>query len=509
MERKLDSYTILEEIGKGGMATVYKAVQESLNRHVALKELDLSRLRSEPKALERFRLEAQAAAALDHPNIVTIYDLWEEDGKAYIAMELINGVELKDVLAAAGSLEFMSAVLIAMAVSGALHYAHTRGMVHRDVKPGNIMLSAAGEVRLMDFGIVSVPGDADLTVAGQILGTPAYMAPEQIAGEKLGPGTDVFSLGAVLYEMIAGQKPFTGSSHIALIQAVLNKEPEPLHKLDPRVPESISQAVQKCLEKSPEKRYGSIDEFSTVLEMIMPLDRPDVKTAVKRAGPDDRTTPQAAAFGTSGESAGQAVPFPGKDAGISERKGEAGSLVDDPGTYTHELENSPPAELPPLEPDGEMEDGSGTEPVGGKEDPKPLTLKDLPEPAPAGDTGHFSNKRPSAGSRRGFVWIIPVLLLLAAVGVWRFTGISKPTELIEKVVVPLTDTNARITILVEPAGSVFMDGQAIGDAAPMHQFEAKPGLHSLEIRNPGFDPKKIIVELDPGQEKEIEVKFER
>ena len=223
MERKLDNYTISEEIGRGGMATVYRAVQRSLDRNVALKELDLSRLSSEPKALERFRLEAQAAAALDHPNIITIYDLWEEDARAYIAMELVDGVELKDALRAAGSIEFVSAVLIAMAVSEALNYAHSRGMVHRDVKPGNIMLSAAGEIRLMDFGIVSVPGDTDLTVSGQILGTPAYMAPEQIAGEKLGPAADVFSLGAVLYEMIAGQKPFVGTSHVALIQAVLNK----------------------------------------------------------------------------------------------------------------------------------------------------------------------------------------------------------------------------------------------------------------------------------------------
>ena len=523
MEHRLGNYTILEEIGRGGMATVYRAVQVSLGRNVALKELDLSRLRSEPKALERFRLEAQAAAALDHPDIVTIYDLWEEDDKAYIAMELIDGVELKDALRAAGSIEFVSAVLIAIAVSEALHYAHSRGMVHRDVKPGNIMLSTDGEIRLMDFGIVSVPGDADLTVGGQILGTPAYMAPEQIAGEKLGPGADVFSLGAVLYEMIAGRKPFVGSSHVALIQAVLNKQPVPLHELDPQVPESISHAVQKCLEKSPEKRYGSMEEFSTVLEMVMPLDRPDRKTVVRRlvertreqertrlqtsAGPDDRTTPQAAAFGAAGEGAGKTGPIDVQGPGTGEKKGAAGPLVTDPGIYAHELENAPPAELPPLEPDDSVSSDPGTEPVAGKTDPEPLTLKELPEPPPVEDPDHHDGKRSASGSRRVLLWIIPVLLLLAAAGVWRFTGISKPADLIEKAVVPLTDANASVTVRVDPAGSVFMDGQPMGAAAPVHQFEAKPGLHRLEIRNPGFDNRKIIVELEPGQEKEIEVKF--
>lgn len=525
MERKLGNYTIQEEIGKGGMATVYRAVQGSLDRNVALKELDLSRLRSEPKALERFRLEAQAAAALDHPDIVTIYDLWEEDDKAYIAMELIDGVELKDALRAAGPIEFVSAVLIAMAVSEALHYAHSRGMVHRDVKPGNIMLSAAGEIRLMDFGIVSVPGDADLTVEGQILGTPAYMAPEQIAGEKLGPGTDVFSLGAVLYEMIAGQKPFVGSNHVALIQAVLNRQPVPLHELDPHVPESISQAVQKCLEKSPEKRYGSMEEFSTVLEMVMPLDRPDRKTVVRRlvertreqertrlqtvAGPDDRTTPQAAAYGGAGEGAGQTGPFDEPDPGKREKKGASEPLVPDPGVYAHELENGPPAELPPLEPDDIANRDPGMETAARKTEPKPLSLKDLPESDPINDYDHYEKDGSVSGSKPVLLWIIPVLLLLAAAGVWRFTGISNPAELIEKTIVPLTDADASITIRVDPAGSVFMDGQPMGAAAPVHQFEAKPGLHRLEIRNPGFDPKKIIVELDPGQEKEIEVKFDQ
>ena len=305
MDRKVGNYTIIEELGRGGMATVYRALQESLNRTVALKELDLTRFRSEPNALERFRLEAQAAAALDHPNIITIYDLWEEGENAYIAMELIDGVELKDALLSSGSIETVNAVLIATAVSRALGYAHSKGMIHRDVKPGNIMLSASGDLRLMDFGIVSVSGAGDLTVTGQILGTPAYMPPEQIAGEEIGPGADMFSLGVVLYEMIAGQKPFSGANHVALIQNILHGQAIPLHELDPQVPEAISQAVHKCLEKDSKNRYSSMEEFATVLEMVLPLDRPGTAAVAAQlvsrtreqertrlhttAGEDDRT----------------------------------------------------------------------------------------------------------------------------------------------------------------------------------------------------------------------------
>jgi serine/threonine protein kinase len=521
MSQILVNYTIQDEIGRGGMATVYRALQDSLNRVVALKELDLSRLRSEPNALERFRLEAQAAAALDHPNIVTIYDLWEESNKAYIAMEFVDGVELKDVLLNVGALEYVNAVLIAMAISEALHYAHSRGIVHRDVKPGNIMLSVSGEIRLMDFGIVSVSGAGDLTSTGQILGTPAYMSPEQITGEEPGPGADLFSLGAVLYEMIAGEKPFSGPNHVALIQDVLHGQPMPLHELDPQVPESISQAVQKCLEKSPERRYGSMEEFSTVLEMVMPLVRPGRADVIKQlvasareqertrlrtsAGENDRTSPMAAVQGTPPSQTG--TPGPGFSQDNADGKGKETPLTRDPGSAVYKLELDPPADLPPLG-SGEVEtNGRETEAAGPQGTQASLTFKDVPGMGKSGtgeDTGSYVEETMASSTKRSFFWIFPVILILAA-AVWKFTGGSREAGLLKKTVSPVLE--AHITVVSDAAGSVFMDGELMGNASPSLAFDVKPGLHTLEVRRSGSGSRKFILELDPGEKKEIEVRF--
>jgi serine/threonine protein kinase len=521
MSQILVNYTIQDEIGRGGMATVYRALQDSLNRVVALKELDLSRLRSEPNALERFRLEAQAAAALDHPNIVTIYDLWEERNKAYIAMEFVDGVELKDVLLNVGALEYVNAVLIAMAISEALHYAHSRGIVHRDVKPGNIMLSVSGEIRLMDFGIVSVSGAGDLTSTGQILGTPAYMSPEQIAGEEPGRGADLFSLGAVLYEMIAGKKPFSGPNHVALIQDVLHGQPMPLHELDPQVPESISQAVQKCLEKSPEHRYGTMEEFSTVLEMVMPLVRPSRADVITRlvagtreqertrlhtsAGENDRTSPMVK---IPEKPVSQTVTSGVKISQDNADGSEKGAhLVQDTGSSVYKLELDPPADLPPLESDEAVTNGGETEAAGPQGTQASLTLKDVPGMGASGtgeDTGSYVGETMVSRPKRSFFWIFPVILILAA-AVWKLTDGSREADLLKKTVSPVLE--AHITVVSDPAGSVFMDGELMGNASPSLAFDVKPGLHTLEVRHSGSDSRKFILELDPGEEKEIEVRF--
>ena len=514
MTPKLGNYTIEEEIGRGGMATVYRARQESLNRFVALKELDLSRFRSEPSALDRFRLEARAAAALEHPNIVTIYDLWEEEGKAYIAMEYIDGVELKDVLLALGSVPFMGAVLITMAVSEALHYAHSKRMIHRDVKPGNIMLSGSGKIKLMDFGIVSVSDAGDLTVTGQILGTPAYMSPEQIAGEELGPGADLFSLGAVLYEMIAGSKPFSGPNHVALIQDVLHGQPVPLKDIDPQVPDSISWAVLKCLEKDPEKRFGSMEEFTTVLEMVMPLERPNrsalVAGLVKGAREQERTRLQSsageadrtAAFPMTLERSGRAADRTGPP-GVRGPQAADVTGVEKPmsgktGAPVYHLEVDPPADLPPLEVEDGAGDGTTAEVDRALDKPAPLTLKEIPELDPELDEGKYIEETRKDRPKRSLYWILPVMLLLA-VAVWKFAGGIKQSGLVQKAVNPVL--KAKITVTADPSGAVLMDGDPLGDADPVLSAVIEPGLHTLEVRRPGFDARKFIVELGAGEVK--------
>ncbi len=279
---------------------VYRARQESLDRIVAIKELDLSRSSQDPKALERFQQEARASASLIHPSIITVHDFWERSQKAYIAMEFVEGLELKEALGMLGPVGPITATRIAISLCYALSYAHERGIIHRDIKPGNIMLSTQGSVKLADFGIALVSGSADLTTTGQIIGTPSYMSPEQIRGEPLGPASEVFSLGAVLYEMVTGSKPFTGPSDVAVTHAIIHKRPVRISKLSPKTPKRLVRVIMKCLRKRPSRRYATMDELAAALGKTMPRRASStgevVSTLVARAGQqgnDDMTIPLA------------------------------------------------------------------------------------------------------------------------------------------------------------------------------------------------------------------------
>jgi len=288
MGKILGKYRVLEEIGRGGMAVVYRALQESLDRIVAIKELDFSRVGSDPKALARFQLEARAAASLDHPSIVTIHDFWEKARKAYIAMEFVDGLELKEALCFLGTVDPGTCVRISIELCRALSYAHERGIIHRDVKPGNVMLSVQGDVKLGDFGIVLVTGAKDLTTTGQVIGTPAYMSPEQIRGEHLGPASDIFSLGVVMFEMVTGIKPFQGPSDVAVTHAIIHKRPPGIRRLAPGVPRKLARVIRKCLRKKSGRRFLTMKEVAEALLKSLPKRTPDsrkvVSTLVAAAG---------------------------------------------------------------------------------------------------------------------------------------------------------------------------------------------------------------------------------
>jgi serine/threonine-protein kinase len=298
MSKKLGKYRVLEEIGRGGMAVVYRARQESLDRIVAIKELDIARTGSDPKALARFQLEAKAAASLDHPCIITIHDFWERSSKAYIAMEFVDGLELKEVLHFLGSVDPVTAARIGIELCHALSYAHERGLIHRDIKPGNVMLSSLGQVKLADFGIVLVTGSTDLTTTGQVIGTPSYMSPEQIRGEQLGPASDIFSLGVVMYEMVTGVKPFQGPSDVAVTHAIIHRRPARIRRLAPEVPRRLARVIMKCLRKKPGRRYLTMNDVAEALSGSLPRKAQEGNEAVSalvaatsRAGSGDVTLP--------------------------------------------------------------------------------------------------------------------------------------------------------------------------------------------------------------------------
>jgi serine/threonine-protein kinase len=254
-------YEILRHLARGGMAEVYLAHDRLLDRPVALKML-FPELSVDRAFVERFRREAQAAANLSHPNIVSIYDWGEEDGTYFIVMEYIEGRTLGQIIRGEGPLLADRAAEIGADVAGALAFAHRSGVVHRDVKPGNVLISPTGQVKVTDFGIArAANSDQDLTQTGAVMGTATYFSPEQAQGNKVDGRSDEYSLGVVLYEMVAGKPPFQGDNPMAIAYKHVREEPVPLRRVNPDVPEAFEAIVQQAMAKNPNDRYMSADEL--------------------------------------------------------------------------------------------------------------------------------------------------------------------------------------------------------------------------------------------------------
>jgi len=258
MVGELGDYELLEEVGRGGQGVVFRARQKSLNRTVALKVISLGQWASKTH-LKRFRLEAEAAASLDHPSIVPIYEVGERDGSCYFSMRFVEGGQLDEVVRRTPISTRQAAELIAK-VARTVHYAHEHGIVHRDIKPGNILLDANGEPHLTDFGLARlVESESTVTRTMEVLGTPSYMAPEQAVGKNaaVGSATDVYGIGAVLYQLLTGQPPFAGGTTYDTIKLLLDTEPRRPRLLNPKVDRDLSTICLKCLEKDPQQRYSS------------------------------------------------------------------------------------------------------------------------------------------------------------------------------------------------------------------------------------------------------------
>jgi eukaryotic-like serine/threonine-protein kinase len=264
-----ERYELVELVGTGGMSSVYKAHDRLLERNVALKVLH-PHYGEDGEYVERFRREARAVAQLSHPNIVTVIDRGADDGRQYIVFEYVDGENLKQLLTRTGPLPIRRAIKLGLETAEALAFAHTHGLVHRDVKPQNVLLTPEGEAKVTDFGIArSLDVEHGVTQTGTVLGTSNYISPEQAGGKPVTPATDVYSLGVVLFELLTGDVPFPGDNFVAVAMKHINEPVPDLAALRPDAPSRLVAAVERALEKDPRRRFRSMDELAEELRLCL------------------------------------------------------------------------------------------------------------------------------------------------------------------------------------------------------------------------------------------------
>jgi serine/threonine protein kinase len=267
MSNTFGRYEILDKLGEGAMGVVYRARDNALGRIVALKMLS-AELGAEEELHQRFQREAEAIGRLSHPSIVTVYDLGDTDGQLYMAMELLDGDDLRALIDKQAEVPLADRVRILGEICQGLGYAHSRDVIHRDIKPANILVSASGKVKLLDFGLARVSTRATITKRGVILGTPDYMSPEQAMGKPIDHRSDIFSAGSVFYEFITYQKPFKGKTLHAVLYQIISEAPEPVLTCSPDVPARLAAVIHKMLEKEAVDRYQSMEEVGRDIQEI-------------------------------------------------------------------------------------------------------------------------------------------------------------------------------------------------------------------------------------------------
>jgi serine/threonine-protein kinase len=267
--KKIGRYQITRELGRGAMGVVYHAIDPTIGRAVAIKTL---RLRDVDDSEQRLRLrerlfrEARSAGALSHPGIVTIYDMDEVDGLAYIAMEFVDGQTLEEILSRPEPIPGDRLREVLRQAAAALDYAHRKGIIHRDIKPANIMIDGSGAVKITDFGIAKITQVEGQTLTGVLVGTPNYMSPEQVQGQEVDGRSDQFSLGVIAYEMLCGERPFFGEQISTVVYKIVAEQPGPIQNLNTTLNENVDKAIKKALAKKPERRFATCTAFATALE---------------------------------------------------------------------------------------------------------------------------------------------------------------------------------------------------------------------------------------------------
>lgn len=476
------------------MGTVYQAIDPLIERTVAIKTINLDLSKDERAEFEeRFYREAKSAGRLSHANIVTIYDVGETDDIAYIAMEFVKGESLREVLDSGVVLPVDVIVRIASRIASALNYAHENNVVHRDIKPANIMITPGYEAKIMDFGIAQI-STGSRTQLGTVLGSPKYMAPEQVEGQAVDGKTDIFALGVVLYEMLTGAMPFTGDNLSAIMYKILNEPPVPPRTINPRVPPGFDRIIFRALAKRPEDRYQTAREFARDLrnhDAVTPGDtkrlrneinpNPVSATSKPPAGPLDATvllTPNKARAAKAG--------------GAAHMGGDIPATVPVPFIGTSQGRNLLWFGLPLLFILGVWwYAGSNGTP-------------DSPVTAVA-EKVSTDTKPPQAMAPADPVRVEEPAPLLPAQSLAGMPPVAQSGKLAETR--PAKQAVATVSFAVSPWGEIFIDGKSAGVSPPLNQLQLEAGVYKVEIHNQSFAPYRHTVKLSPGQTLKIRHKF--
>ena len=529
IEKKIGRYEVISVVGRGAMGTVYKALDPLIERTVAIKTISLDFSAAERAEFEeRFFREAKSAGRLSHPNIVTIYDVGETDDEAFIAMEFLEGQSLRELLDSGVVLEIPQICRIAKRIASALDYAHSNQVVHRDIKPGNIMIGRNREIKIMDFGIAKVASDSR-TIDGTLLGSPKYMAPEQILGQPVDGRADLFALGALLYEMLTGRAPFSGDNLNTIMYKIVNEDPVRPSKVTSLVPAEFDAIIARALAKRPEKRYQSARSFGNDLQKYERSAPPASRQVMRpRAAPrpatllpvPEETTVRLAPRKQSQTSAmyGRLAGLDVRDAVVRLRRLPRRSnylLLAIPVVATVAfavfLQMNPPYEQAPSRSLAAVSDERGA-------DATAIALRRaVPPAAAAGSIATPVAAAPNAGAS-------PVTAPPGAAPAISSASVAAPSGAVAAGAAdaPLggsaapagnaaqassrqafateraKPTPATMHLAVAPWGMVYIDGKSAGVTPPLKRLRLAPGSHTLEIRNAEFPPFRKTVNATSG-----------
>lgn len=445
------------------MGTVYRAHDPLIDRTVAIKTVAWAGLSPEEAAAfeERFYLEAKSAGRLNHPNIVTIHDVGRNDDVAYIAMEYLNGRTLREILDSGAVLPIERSAEIAAQIADGLAFAHENGVVHRDIKPANIMVFDNGTVKIADFGVATMPSTSN-TVAGTAFGSPKYMSPEQVSGKKADGRSDIFSLGAVLYEMLVGRPAFTGDDLNAVLYQVLNSAPPLPSSFNSSLPHGFDRIVARAMAKDPVKRYQNANEMAADLRKYRRVAKMARKKLLAErapppeAGPGDATMLVPIVPGGGKSSSGRGIPA--LRYGLPALALALLAVWLMLGPVEQETAAPAPVAISPKEPEPALPP-AGTDPVAA------VAPKEIAPPPPAIEPAQ-----------------------------------AAPT--------PAASSEGRVRLAIAPWGEVYVDGKVAGVSPPLNELRLPAGKHSIEIRNGTFTPYRQNVDLTPDASLRIKHKFE-